>query len=155
MTTEANIRAAIKAVIDAVVDIGTVNDYERYAKKQPDFENFYRAKIGTVNQIRGWNIRRLSRREQSPDRGRWVVVINWRVQGYMSLEDSTASEKVFDNLVEQLVDAFRVDDTLGDVVDSTIVGQDAGLQIEDSGPVMFGSVLCHSARCRLVTRHFI
>ena len=106
-----------------------------------------------MKQVRGWYVRMLTRREASDYNGRWIVNINWRVQGFMSLDDATASEKTLDTLAETLVAAFRNDENLGGVVDTTIVGEDAGLQVEDSGPVMFGGVLCHSARCRLVTQH--
>jgi hypothetical protein len=155
MPTEADVRAAIKAKVEGVANIGTVHDYERYAKNLAEFRALYEAAIGGNDQVRGWHIRRMTRRESSPHEGRWIVILGWRVQGYMSFEDAAASEKTFDNLVEDLVDAFRADETLGDVVDSTIVGGDAGLQVEDSGPVMFGGVLCHSARCRLMTRHYV
>lgn len=155
MPTEASVRAAIKAKVQGVTNIGVVHDYERYANAMNEFRTLYQADIAGVKQVRGWYIRRMTRRESSDYQGRHEVILGWRVQGFMSLDDASASEKTFDSLVETLVDAFRADETLGGAVDSSIVGEDAGLQIEDTGPVMFGGVLCHSARGRLMTRHFI
>jgi hypothetical protein len=31
---------------------------------------------------------------------------------------------------------------------------DAGVQVPESGPVMFAGVLCHAARLTLATRHY-
>lgn len=153
--TEADIRAAIKTKLDSVNNMGVVHDYERYSKQPDDFRELYVAEINGVNQVRGWYIRRISRHEGSDYVARYEVIINWRIQGYMSLKDDVESEKVFDSLVETLADEFRTDETLGGVVDSIIVGDDAGLQVEDAGPVMFTGILCHSARCRLTTRHYL
>ena len=154
MPTLAQIRTAIDTTLTGVTNIGVVHDFERYAKNMAEFRALYEATIGGAKQIRGWMVRRLSRRAISPDLGRTIVTNTWQIRGYLQLDDANASEKTFDNLVEAVVDAFKADETLGGVVDCIIVDDVAGLQLEDSGPVMFGGVLCHSARCRLLTRHF-
>jgi hypothetical protein len=145
------IRAAIAAKIAAVPDAGKVHEYERFAKGAKDFAALYQHN----GQIRGWNIRRLTKAEKSPVIGKYNVINKWRISGFMSLEDATASEIVFDNLVEAVCDAFRTDETLGGVVASTVLESPdvAGIQVEDSGPVMFAGVLCHSARLVLYTWH--
>ena len=155
MPEAAEIRTAIKSVIDGVSDIGVVHAYERYADNKSEFKTLYMQEISSVNQVRGWFIRRMTRKESSEYEGRTKVIMSWRIQGYMGFVDADESELAFDALLDALVAAFRSDDTLGGVVDSTIVGQDAGLQLEDSGPVLFAGVLCHSARGRLMTQHFI
>jgi hypothetical protein len=87
--------------------------------------------------------------------GSYNVLNRWRISGFMSLEDSSASEIVFDNLVEAVCDAFRSDETLGGLIAGTVMDSPnvAGIQVEDSGPVMFAGVLCHSARLVLYTWH--
>lgn len=153
MTTKfEQIRAAIAAKISTVSDIGKVHSYERFAKGEKDFRVLYEHQ----GQIRGWNIRRISRAETSPAMGITHVVMQWRISGFMSLEDAAGSELVFDNLLEALCDAFRTDETLGGLVVGNFKESPdvAGLQIEDSGPVMFAGVLCHSARAVLFTKHF-
>ena len=141
-------RNAIVAKMQAVPNIGQVQSYERYAKREADFRTFYE----DSGKVLGWVVRRLKIVEKSPAMGRWDVRITWRVAGYMSLDDSAASELAFDELVETLRTAFRDDPTLGGAVDTTIVPERAGLEVEDAGPVMFAGVLCHSARLGLTTK---
>jgi hypothetical protein len=154
MPTVTEIRAAIAAKMNTVADIGRVHDYERWAKRDKDFQDLFLS----AGQIRGWIVRRTATRETSPGIGRFVVTHRWQIRGYMALDDSAASEKTFDALVEALRDAFRSDETLGGLVASTVLpdgeGGEAGLQLEDHGPVMFANVLCHGARLRLATVHF-
>lgn len=153
MPTIATVRAAIQATLSGVADIGVVHDYERWAARTDAFTALYLS--ATHGQIRGWYIRQLSRSERSPDVGRHAVIARWRLGGYMALDDSAQSEKTFDDLVEDVIDAFRADDTLGGTVDTCVVGDIAGLQLEQSGPVMFGGVLCHGAQLGLQTRWFL
>lgn len=154
MPTVEQIRDAIEAKMNTVTDIGRVQDYERFTKRDKDFQDLYLSS----GQIRGWLIRRTATRETSPAIGRFVVTHRWQIRGYMALDDSAASEKTFDTLIEALRDAFRSDESLGGLVASTVLpegeGGEAGLQLEDHGPVMFANVLCHGARLRLATIHF-
>lgn len=150
MPTLAQVRAAIKTTLEGVSGIGQVHDYERFAKRTADFLALYRST--THNQVRGWNFRRVSTQERSPDVGRFIVTARWQIRGYMTLDDSATSEKTFDNLVEDVRDAFRANDTLGGVVDTCIIGDVAGAQLEEAGPVMLADHLCHGARLTLQTR---
>lgn len=146
-----DIRNAIVAAMGTIIDIGPVHNYERYAKNHQGLKTFYEYQ----NQIRGWHVRRIGRLESSPSLGRHVVKQRWRIRGYMSLDDAGQSELAFDDLLDAIVAVFRADDTLGGLVDSLIVDNQAGAQIEDSGPVIFAGVLCHSARLSLTTRHYL
>lgn len=151
MPTISQIRDAIAGKIAAVPGSGVVHSFERYSKREADFRPFYED-AGT---IRGWHVRRATTSETVPARGRHVVDHRWQIRGYRALDDATASERAFDELVEALRDAFRADETLGGVVATINIGEQAGLQVEDSGPVMFAGVLSHSVRCALTTRHFL
>jgi len=151
MATLAQIRAAIKTTLEGVAGIGQVHDYERFAKSRDTFRSFYLD--GATGQIRGWFIRWVGQRVTSPAAGRYVVVNRWQIRGYMSLDDSAGTEKTFNDLVEAAVLAFRADETLGGVVDSIVVGDTAGPQVEDAGPVDLAGVLCHGGRLALATRH--
>ncbi|MBE0627981.1 MAG: hypothetical protein IH603_00015 [Burkholderia vietnamiensis] len=148
-----DIRAAIKAKIAAVADIGVVNDYERYSKNQSELQAQYVATIAGSKQLRGWNIRRKTTKETSPATGSYAVTHAWDLRGYMALDDSAESEKTFDGLIEALRDAFRTDENLGGLISSTVIEDAAGVQVIESVPVLFAGVLCHSARLRLFTRH--
>jgi len=151
--TTAEIRAAIVATLQAISGMGVVHNYERYAKDDKAFRLLYAA----GDRVQGWNVRRVARHESSPCLGRWLVTQEWRIAGWRSLADAEASELAFDDLIDAAMDAFRNDSTLGGVVETTVLGDGAddpaGLQLIESGPVMFCGVLCHGARLSLFTRH--
>lgn len=153
MPTLEQIRAAIVSQIESVADIGPVHGFERFAKGEKDFRALY----AYNGQVCGWHVRRITRREIAPAVGSSTVVNKWRIRGFMSLEDAASSELVFDGLIEALCDAFRADQTLGGLIFSmTPDGQTvSGLQLDDSGPVMFAGVLCHSGSLTLHTVHFL
>jgi len=153
MPTLDDIRNAIATKIAAVPNIGQVHGYERFAKAEKDFRTLY----ASADRILGWNVRRASRKETSLAMGRWDITNKWQIKGFLSLDDAAESELVFDRLVEAICDAFRADENLGGIVDTTVMENPnvSGIQVEDSGPVMFSGVLCHSARLTLFTRHSI
>lgn len=153
MTLLADIRAAIVTRLESVTDIGLVHDYQRYATNAAEMAALYQTTIGTTKQIRGWWVSRIATAEGSPALGRYTVTHTWRIHGYMGLDDAAESEKTFDELVELVRDTFRQDDNLGGVVDSTVLDEGAGLQLDEQAPVVFAGVLCHAARLTLRTRH--
>ncbi len=144
------IRQKIADTIASVPAVGTVHAYERYTRRNAEFQDLYQAE----KQIRGWHVRRLSTREEVVDSQTTRLVIRWQVNGFMSLVDEQASELAFDDLVEAVRAPFRSDETLGGLVESTFgqTGEEAGLQLDELGPVMFAGVLCHKARLSLTTR---
>lgn len=149
MATVEQTRDAIAVKLGGVPGAGIVHRFERYATKQSDFRTLFEID----GQVRGWTVRRVATREESPAVGRWRVTHRWQIRVYMSLDDAAESEVAFDNLVEAARDAFRADETLGGLIDDTVSGPVSGLQLDDSGPVMFAGVLCHAARLTLHTRH--
>lgn len=151
MPTLSQIRGAIAAKIATVANIGKVHQFERFAKGEKDFRVMYEHQ----GQIRGWNIRRIKRTATSKVLGVRDVVNVWRISGFMSMSDADGSELVFDGLLDDLCAAFSADEDLGGLIAGTVLENPdvAGLQIEDSGPVMFAGVLCHSARGVLYTWH--
>jgi hypothetical protein len=153
MPTVQQIRTAIKAKIDTVAGVGPVHEYERFLKDQSRLVALYTS--GNPKRVLGWHIRRVSTRETLEDIARWVVLHGWRIRGYMGLDDADASEKLFDDLIEQIRDAFRSDDTLGGVVFSCVnpANDEAGIQVLDHRPVLFCGVLCHFAELGLTTQH--
>ena len=155
--TVEQIRAALVALIAAVPDIGVVNDYERYAERASDMQRLYVAAIDGEDQLRGWFVRRVATIEQDISAtagGRYVVTHTWRIQGYMALSDAKASEKTFDTLIEAVRAALRADISLGGLVSSIETPDQAGLALDESTPVLFAGVLCHSARLSLKTTHY-
>ncbi|TVO70906.1 hypothetical protein FHP88_15745 [Sedimenticola selenatireducens] len=151
MSDMETIRAAIVAKLNSITDIGMVHAYERYAKNSADMKKLYLSD----GRFKGWHVRRVTTREKSPATGRWARTYRWKIRGFMALDDADKSEQLFDAFIELICDAVRADDTLGGVVDSCIVGEEAGVQVQDSGPVMFAGVLCHSADLALNTRVYL
>lgn len=156
MPTLTEIRSAIVAKIQTVPDVGIVHDYERYLKDLAKLRELFETPGPGGGILRGWLVRRVGTREVSTSIGRNHVINRWQIRGYMALSDKEASEKAFDLIIEQIRDAFRADENLGGVIDSIVMTDGvAGIQVDDSGPVMFGSVLCHGARLSLNTSHYL
>ena len=142
------IRNAIAEKIAAVPNIGRVHTFERFSASEKGFRALYES----VGRVLGWNVRRVAKKVRR-ENGMWVHIHTWGIKGFSGIDDAAESELVFDRLVEAVGEAFRSDVNLGGIVESTEDGETSGIQVEDSGPVMFSGVLCHSARLKLVTRH--
>jgi hypothetical protein len=156
MSTLAQIRAAILAKHQAVANVGNVFDFERYVRDEAKFRDLFLVDIGGVRQVRGWWWRRASTVERSVSTGSVMNVHTWQCRGYLALNDEQESEKTFDDLIEAFRDAVRADPTLGGVCEqNSMSGEDDGVQVIDAGPVMFCSVLCHSAVLQLRTWSYL
>lgn len=155
MTTLADIRSAIVAKLNGVANAGQVHSYERFAKAEKDFRALYESGAAPDKRIQGWCVRRAKKRETANRFGRVTVYNHWEIRGFRSLNDADASELQFDGLIEAIGDAFRADETLGGLVEMMPEEPDgeAGIQVAESGPVMFAGVLCHQATLKLMTRH--
>lgn len=154
--TVQQIRDKIKTMFQTVTGIGNVHTYERYLKDQSKLVSLY--KDATSGRLLGWHIRKVATRENYIDISRWVVDHDWKIRGFMSLDDADATEQTFDTLIESIRDVFRDDPSLGGLIFSTVIEEknnQAGVQVEEAVPVLFAGVLCHSARLALTTRHLI
>ncbi len=140
-------REAIAAKLEEIANIGAVHRFERYAKSQKDFRAFFE----NDGKVLGWFVRRRSTRELEVSSDHNKVITTWDIRGYMSLDDDAATEIEFDTLIENGCAVFRNDITVGGAFDTTIVDGKAGLQVDDTGPVMFSGVLCHGARLSLMS----
>lgn len=156
MSDLTTIRSAIMAKLQSIPEIGRVHDHERFARGEKEFREMYES----GGRILGWHLRRVSTRQVSlcmDDPGITSETHTWEIRGFMALSDAadaSASEIVLDELIEAIRETFREDDTLGGVVTTCVTEAGAGVQLEDSGPVMFAGVLCHSARMALRTMQY-
>jgi len=129
-----DIISAMKTKMEGIPDIGVVHDYERWSISWAEFLAFYQ--YGSV--IRGWT---LSRRrtteslETSASNLRHHEII---CKGIMSLDDSSASEKTFQNFIESLCETFRPEDWL-----TTNAYIAAPPEVSVVEVRMVGNVLCH------------
>ncbi len=162
-TTLEAVRLAIGTRIGTVAEVGVVHPYERYAKAVKEFAALFMWQPPTpgggvppAKELRGWFIRRVTRREFEKTSVLVRVETGWLIKGFMALQDGRQTEILMDSLVEQLCLAFRRDLTLGGVVENPPVaeGVPSGLQLAESGPYMFGGVLCHGVELSLATTHY-
>lgn len=155
MPTIDQIRAAIKAKIETVANVGVVHDYERFASEAAKFRALYLTGTAPNQRILGWHVRRVATREQYIAVSRWVVDHDWQIRGFMGIDDADATEKTFDALIESIRTAFRDDETLGALVAACLKDETEVISVLDSGPVMLAGTLCHAARLALTTRHYL
>lgn len=153
------IRAAIKAKLQGVSEIGQVHDYERFARSEAEFKTLYAATVGGVQRIRGWFLYRESTTRRDSDLGASRRLHAWRIVGFLSLDDADATGKTIDTLVESIDSAFAADRTLGgaclECKDLDRGDGPAGIQVERIDIVMFLSTLCHRAQLRLITEELV
>ncbi|MCX5888063.1 MAG: hypothetical protein NTY36_01260 [Deltaproteobacteria bacterium] len=128
----ATIRDYLKDRLLTLPGLGVVHTYDRWAAL---------VKLYVANdKFNGWHITRKATQE---DRAAEPVVDRdhtYEIVGIYALNDAAASEKAFQELVEQVMALLRFDFDLGGHC------QLAGpLKLRTLEPRMFGSVLCHVA----------
>ncbi len=101
-----SIRTAIKTILEGVSGIGIVHDYERWANDWNTFLEFYK----TGGKINGWSITRKATPAKKGNVPTMMRTHNFVIRGYYGLQDSAASEKTFQDLVEAVQDAFDAAD---------------------------------------------
>lgn len=141
--SQATCLAQVKSILEGVTDKGIVHDYSRWARDWGNFLDLFKVSSPT-DQIRGWEITRTSTPEVTETSRTNKQTHSFTIRGYMSLDDSAATEKVFQALVESVADAFRNKPDLNGVALNV-----SPLQRDVVDFRMFGSVLCHFAECTL------
>lgn len=163
MSTVADTRAALQALLMSVPAVGVVHRCERYATSEQGFRSAYlythtdpaADAFGDGSHIRGWYIRRVETSEGTSN----AQILNehtWHVRGYLAFKDAIESELIFDELVERIRDAVRLDTSLGlPGLMGAAPFQERGVQVSSAGPVVFAGVLCHSAVLTFKTRNWV
>lgn len=148
-------RMAIVDKLDSVPACGIVHSEEPYARTQAAFQAAYAWEVGDgTTQLRGWFLRRTGTREMTLGVGRVMNAHTWRIQGFMALQ-TPGSGIEFDELIETIRQAFRLDETLGGVSQPGPLNNPTGVQVIDSGPVIFAGVLCHGAALQMQTYAYL
>lgn len=154
MTRPSTIRAAIAARIATVPAAGHVHSFERYAKNDRQLIELFSwpGDDPRRNHLRGWQIRQQSRSEKAltyPERS--LVVFGWRIVALMAHIDEWETGIHFDDMLEDVAEAFRRDRTLGGLLDDGRAENQNGVQMTSSGGSMVAGKLCHVAELRLDT----
>lgn len=143
------IRDAIVATLAAIPDIGKVHGFQRYSARTKDLVDMY----AYNGQLRGWFVRRFSVVDKDTSLGSRQETTRWYIRGYMAVDDAAQSELAFDDLLDAIREAFRVQwwpNDLGSSVIHRKYNEQVDVSVDETGPVMFAGVLCHSARCSLI-----
>lgn len=138
--SDATIRPLIVAVLATVPDIGRLYAHERAAADWSVFLTFFKVAIAGVPQIRGWEVSRKSCGEALEELGAGQGNTDQRhgyvIRGYLGVSDKDNTEKIFNDLIDAIADAFRntrlADDLSHDYIRATIIESR-----------FFSSVLCH------------
>jgi hypothetical protein len=137
--------ADIKTKLTGIPGVGMVHDYERWTADWAKFLAFFTDSTG---KILGWEITRAAASEHQA--GAFFRHHQFKLNGYMGLNDAKATSKAFQALCDEVCAAFRSVDT------STPWGYSNGdspansaAQIESINDRMFGNVLCHCAEISL------
>lgn len=141
--------ADIKAKLSALPNIGQVHDYYRWNKESAAFLSLFAyTASGGSQQIRGWEFTRSAAPEHK--RGAFFKHHRFKITGFMSLKDSDATDKTFQQLVDNICETFRVtasgaawDYRDGDNAENSAAQADV-IEVRT-----FGSVLCHYAEINL------
>lgn len=141
--SQSTVLAKVKTILEGVADIGQVHDFVRWAKDFPDFFTLFKV-TSPISQIRAWDISRTRTTEVAESSRTNVQTHTFRIRGFLSLVDSTATEKTFQKLVEDVATAFRNKPTLDGVALNV-----SPLQRDSVTHVMIGDVLCHIAELSL------
>jgi|GEM_PF-664044 len=138
--SDATIRAAIKARLDALgAGIGRVHDYERWNVSGANFLTLFQDTA--TKKIFGWEIMRRAVRAQKVTMRRYKLIHRYVLRGYYGLEDSAATEKTVNALVDQIVLDFMLTKLSGTQGEQM---PEASIEVR-----MFGHVLCHVAEITL------
>ncbi len=142
--TFATIRTAMKELLEDVVGIGEIHDYVRHTRFWDEFFN-RTIKDGRVNQ---WEITRSAAAQtiSAADDASGVEPLfhdthNMVIFGRMSLDDSAESEKDFQALIDNIVEAVRKDTRLGGLL---ILPREMQVPLIEHRE--YGGVLTHFAR---------
>lgn len=146
------ILANIKSTVEGVSGIGKVYDYERFAANWGNMLALFKT---TGNIIHGWTVSRIAtpRRYNTIGRDPERAYV-FRLRGVYGLDDSAASEKTFQGIINLVADAFDDNMTLNGACVSLApdwgpMADQAGLQVVEIDVRAFGNVLCHHADCRI------
>jgi hypothetical protein len=105
----------VKAVLEAIPDIGLVFDFDRRVDKIADWDP-YRVVIGGVSQIRGWDITSLGDEWEAGPVGAHEHFVTFLVMGYQGARADGTSEKSFRALAELVCQELRRSTTLNGTV---------------------------------------
>jgi hypothetical protein len=137
----ATIRAALKTRLETVTDVGVVSDWEPYVSRDEDLQTYF--KSDSLDYLCGWTITRESTQEQHHTMVRKNLSVHTMVlRGYRALDEVGQTEQAFQDLVEAVCAALRVE--IAERFSGTVVMVDPP-QVRIVEPRTFTEALVHYA----------
>ena len=138
--SDATIRASIKSLMDTVAGIGVVHDYSRWTADEQALRLLFQK--DAASPLHGWEITRDGIPALSRIAGdKYEATQGYMIRGHYAIRDSAASEKLFNLVVDAVVQKF-IDNRLANT-------EGHSLPVVSIKEWMFGGVLCHRAEIRL------
>jgi hypothetical protein len=145
----------IKEIMDRVDGIYNVHTYLRDIPDEADFEAAFSVKTLDENIVTAWMMTRLSVAAEQPtiDTAQiYDVTHRMEIQGFYGLSDAQASEKSFQDIIDNLLNKFRMkfcleDETTGAQLSGLLVVEP--LQITEIGHGQFSNYFVHFCRMLL------
>lgn len=138
------IRDDIKTLLTAVAGIGAIHGYSRWVKDQAKYLELFKHGNG----IHAWEITRRAVSEHKA--GAFFRHHEFVLHGYFGNLDAEASEEVFQTLLEDICEKFRVADPADPAASWDYRNGDepdaSPAQVELIDHRIFGNVLCHHAQ---------
>jgi len=144
--SETLIRTGIKNLLEAITGVGKVHDYERFTMRPEEFLLLF--KDATSNKIIGWEITRTGADVERVTSNKFKILHHFVIKGYYGLQDSSASEKLF-NAVVELIIAKLINNPIADTQGLAIP------QVKTINAQVFGDHLCHHAEIEYSVREII
>ena len=139
------IRAEIKTKLESIASIGKVQDYIRHAITWEKIEEFYKDN----DKINAWFFRVASTPQSKIASGSIALDRQWNFNlfGFYGLKDVEGTGKVFENIVEDVLDEFSDSQDLVAKVRWPDESPPECALIEER---LFVGILCHRAQVNLV-----
>lgn len=144
MPAIATVRAAIKAKIETVPSVGRVYGRRRLVEKDTEMKELL---ITSDGKLLFWFVslaRDAPYNQKRLGSSQTQATYRFQVEAFLKFNDGDNSEELFDNLVEDVIEAFEADEKLGDIL---IEGGPLNWEADE---LAFyprdGGVLCHYAR---------
>ena len=144
------IRTEIKTILETISNVDNVHDYKRYTHSWADYKELFveNSKVNTWEIVRE-SFESFVEASNNVNRTRH----NFVIRGFYAVQDETASEKIFQDIVEEIRVIFRDKPRLNDKAELVFFSPDNPFTGAFSYDYL-GAVLCHIAELRLTIQEY-
>lgn len=155
MATITDVAQGILDVMASVPDVGGVYPY-MVVPDDLDTGVFSMREWALYNgKVRFWNFWRTTHERLNSvagdDNSITQSIFDWTIEGYYQTDKNGESEIPFNELIEQVQDAFLANRTLNGSVTDVVVDDRVGAQVIDHDTLNWSGVICHYIQLSLIT----